>query len=836
MAIRNLVITARTLAKHPAFTLTAILTIALGVGASTAIFSVTNAVLLRPLPYKDPGRLVIAGMDLRKRNVHGLPLSNADYIDLREGTKALFSDFAGVFTSRIVVPREDGTPEQVRLAIVTTNFFELTGGRVQLGRDFTVQDGMPQPQAPPVPPAPAASGPAAQGTPPPPRLPQFAILSYEYFQKRYSGDPGILGHSITFPGAPGPVIVGVLAPGFRLYFPPSANVEAAPDIWIANRLNYNAAQRNNFSILPVGRLKDGVSLANAQSAADGVAEQARKTFALDQTAGYYLTLAPMQQHLVAEVRPAILALMGSVIFLLLIACANVANLLLVRSSLREHEFAVRAALGGSRWRLISPLLLEALLLAAMGTLLGLALAWAGIRELRLLAPANLPRLEDVRIDAIVLAYTALAGLAAAAIFGIAPAWRASKPALMNVLRGASRTAGFASGAYLRNLVVMAEVALSFVLLIGSGLMFRSFLELQRVDPGFDPHNLLTFQLIGVQRDTTPAQRAAAMRQIDQRLRAIPGVQSVTASFPFPLTGSFSPIRWGTEEARNDASKFQATEFQIVRPGYFETMHTPLLEGRTFTEDDNLPGRLRVIVDDTLARKAFPKESPIGKHILIRIRTPEPEEVEIVGVVTHQRTNSLAEIGREQVYFTDAFLDYGNVRSWAIRTGSNAASYTEEVRTAMKGIDPNLLVTEMETADAILYRAQAGTRFSLLLISVFALVALALAGIGLYGVLSTVVRQRTSEVGVRMALGAARGDIIQLIVLQGLRLSAIGIAVGIVAAFVLGRVITAMLVGVKSTDPATFAGVTVVFLAISTLASWLPARRAASLDPTKALRE
>ena len=827
MAIRNLVVTFRTLAKHPAFTLTAILTIALGVGASTAIFSVTNAVLLQPLPYKDPSRLVIAGMDLRKRNVHGLPLSNADYIDLREGTKALFSDFAGVFTNRLVVPREDGTPEQVRLAIVTTNFFQLTGGRVQFGRDFTVQDGMPQPKPP--------QSPTTQGTPPP-RLPQFAILSYEYFQKRYGANAGVLGHSITIPGAPGPVIVGVLAPGFRLYFPPSANVEAAPDIWIANRLDYNAAERNSFSILPVGRLKIGASLANAQSAADSVAEQARKSFPIDQSAGYYLTLAPMQQHLVAEVRPAILALMGSVIFLLLIACANVANLLLVRSSLREHEFALRAALGGNRWRLISPLLLEALLLAAMGTVLGLALAWAGIRELRILAPANLPRLEDVRMDGFVLGYTALAGLAAAAIFGIAPALRASKPALMNVLRGASRTAGFASGAPLRNMVVMAEVALSFVLLIGSGLMFRSFLELQRVDPGFDAHNLLTFQIIGGQQDNTAAQRAVAMRQINERLRSIPGVQNVTASFPFPLTGSFSPIRWGTEEARNDPSKFQATEFQIVRPGYFETMHTALLEGRTFTDDDNLPGRNRVIVDDLLARKAFPKESPIGKRILIRIRTPEPEAVEIVGVVAHQRTNSLAEIGREQVYFADAFLDYGNVRSWAIRTGSNAASYTGEVRAAIKGVDPNLLVTEMETGDSILYSAQAGTRFSLLLISVFALVAVALAGIGLYGVLSTVVRQRTSEVGVRMALGAARGDIIQLIVLQGLRLSAIGIAVGIVAAFILGRVISAMLVGVKSTDPATFAAVTIVFLAISTLASLLPARRAAALDPNKALRE
>ena len=823
MTIKDLVITSRTLWKHPAFTLTAVLTIALGVGASTAIFSVTNAVLLRPLPYRDPARLVIAGMDLRKRNVKDLPLSNADYTDLREGTKALFADMAGVFTGRLVVSREDGTPEQIRFAVVTTNFFQVTGARVQLGRDFTPQDGMPQPAA------------TNTQAPAPSQLPQFAILSYEYFQKRFGGDAAILGHTMTFPGRPGPVIAGVLAPGFRLYFPPDANQEAAPDIWIANRLEYDAANRNNFGIVPIGRLKGGASLANAQSAADIVAADARKHFTIDETAGFYLTLTPMQQHLVAEVRPAILALMGSVIFLLLIACANVANLLLVRSSLREHEFAVRAALGAARWRLISPLLLEATLLAAMGTVLGLALAWVGIHELRTLAPANLPRLDDVRIDGFVLAYTALAGLAAAAIFGIAPAWRASKPALMNVLRGTSRTAGFASGASLRNMVVMAEVALSFVLLIGSGLMFRSFLELQRVNPGFDPHNLLTFQIIGGRQDK-PAERAAAMRQIDDRLRAIPGVQSVTASFPFPLTGSFSPIRWGTEEARKDPTRFQATEFQIVRPGYFETMHTPLIEGRTFTGDDNLPGRNRVVIDDLLARKAFPKESPIGKQILIRLRSPEPEAVEIVGVVAHQRTTSLAEIGREQTYFTDAFLDYGAVRSWAIRTGNDPAAYAEVVRRAVKEIDPNLLVTEIETADAAVDRAQAGTRFSLLLISVFAVVAVTLAGVGLYGVLSTVVRQRTSEVGVRMALGAERGDIIQLIVLQGLRLSAVGIALGIIAAFVLGRVISAMLVGVKATDPATFASVTVVFLAISTLASWLPARRAAALDPNKALRE
>ena len=827
MAIKNLAIASRILWKHPAFTVTAVLTIALGVGASTAIFSVTNAVLLRPLPYKDPGRLVIGGMDLRKRNVHDLPFSNADYIDLREGTKALFTDMAGVFTGRMVVAREDGTPEQIRYAVVTTNFFQLTGAKILYGRDFTPQDGLPQPPAPP------ADSQNAATT----RLPQFAILSYEYFRRRYGANQAIIGHTMTFTGRFGPVIAGVLAPGFHLYFPPSADVEAAPDIWIANRLDYDAANRKSFSIFPIGKLKDGASLANAQSAADQVAAQARKDFPISGSSGYSIVLEPIRQHLVAEVRPAILALMGSVIFLLLIACANVANLLLVRASFREHEFAIRAAMGASRWRLILPLLTEACLLAAMGTVLGLGLGWAGIHELRVLAPANLPLLDDVRIDGVVLAYTALAGLAAAAIFGIAPAWRASQPALMNVLRGTSRTAGLASGASLRNLVVMAEVALSFVLLIGSGLMFRSFMELQRVDPGFDPHNLLTLQLVGAPlRLQTPEERSVLMGQIAQRLRAIPGVQSVTASFPFPLTGEFSPIRWGTDEALKDPSRFQATEFQVVLPGYFETMRTPVLDGRTFTDEDNLPGRNRVVIDDKLAKKAFPGESAVGKRILIRIRTPEPEWVEVIGVVAHQRTTSLSEPGREQVYFADAFMGSGFVRSWAIRTSGNAGNYSEEVRAAIKGIDSHLLITNMETAESVVNRAQAGTRFSLLLISVFALIAVTLAGIGLYGVLSTVVRQRTAEIGVRMALGAERGDILRLIVLQGLRLSVGGIVIGVVAAFGLGRVITAMLVGVKPTDPATFAGVTVVFLAISTLAAWIPARRASILDPTKALRE
>jgi putative ABC transport system permease protein len=642
---------------------------------------------------------------------------------------------------------------------------------------------------------------------------------------------------MVIPGQPGPLIAGVLGPGFRLYFPPAANIESNPDIYIANRLDYDSANRNNFSIRPIGRLKARALLLSAQGAADGIAAQARQNFTIDQTAGYYISLEPMQKHLVAEVRPAILALMGSVIFLLLIACANVANLLLVRASLRQQEFSVRAAMGASRWGLITPILTEAALLSAMGTVIGLGLAWAGILELRVLAPANLPRLDDIRINGAVLAYSAFAGLVSAAIFGIVPALRASRPALMNVLRGVSRTSGIGSGAFLRNAVVMAEVALSFMLLIGSGLMFRSFLKLQQIDPGFDSQNLLTFQIQGIRLNRqTSEQRAAFIRVISERLKSIPGVQSVTASFPFPLTGQFSPIRWGTEDAGPDPNRFQATDFQIVLPGYFETMRTQLLTGRPFTDDDNLPGRDGVIVDEALAAKAFPGQSAIGRHILVRIRTPQAERVRIVGVVAHQRVNSLAEVGREQIYFPDAFLGSGAIQSWALRTESDHAAYDNLVRATIKALDPQLLVTKFETAESVVHESQAGTRFSLLLISVFAAIAALLAGVGLYGVMSTSVRQRTSEIGVRMAMGAERSDILRLIVLQGLRLSAVGVGIGLIGSLLLGRVISALLVGVKPTDVGTFTAMTVGFLAMSALASWLPARRASILDPVRALRE
>ena len=825
MVLHNWKVAARVLWRSPLFTLTAVVTIGLGIGASTAIFSVTHAVLLQPLPYKDPDRLVFAGMELRQRHVRDMPFSNADYIDMRDGTKNEFEDYAGVGTFRQVIVHDDGTPEEVRMATTTTNFFRMLGGNVVMGRDFQEEDGSPQPAA-------------APGAPQTAQKPFMAILSYEYFRRRYGANASVLGHTIgATAGGPSPLVVGVLAPNFRLYFPPDAEEEPAPDVWIANRLDYDAANRNQFGIRAIGKLKPGTTLDQAQQAVEKVAAETRKNNLISGTAGYHIGLEPLRQHMVAKVRPAIVALMGAAVFLLLIACANVANLLLVRASLRERELAVRAALGGNRWRLLKPLLTEAVVLAAIGAAAGLGLAWIGIRLLQRLAPEDLPRLETIQINLQVLGFTALACLAAIGIFGMLPAWRASRPGVANLLRGSGRNAGLMGGNALRSAVVMAEVALSFVLLVGSGLMFRSFFELQHIDPGFDPHRLLIFQIAGTPRNAdTPEKLAAFERAVEDRLRSIPGVESVTAANRYPFEPGFFPIRWGTEEALADASKFQATDNSIVLPGYFETMHVPLLEGRTFTNDDNLPKRDFVLVDDLLARKAFHGQSAVGRRILVRVRTPEAEWVQIIGVVAHQRETSLAEVGREQVYFTDAFVGSGATNFWTIRTRNDPKNYANTVTQAVREVDSQVVVNEVQTGDALMQKAQSGTRFSLLLIGVFATVAGLLAGVGLYGVLATTVRHRTAEIGVRMALGAEPRRVFQLVVSQGFRLSAIGIGCGLMAALGLTRLMKAMLVGVRANDPATYVSMVLLFLLIAALSSWIPARRAAALDPVKALRE
>jgi|SRR5579871_862924 len=814
----------RALRRSPGFAVAAIATLALGIGASTAIFSAAHAVLLRPLPYREPDRLVLALRDMPQRNVRDFPFSNADFFDLREGTKGMFAGLAAVDVTpgRAVLRKEDGSPDQIRYATVTTNLLRLLGAQIIAGRDFEESDGQPQHQIPG--PAPAATQ---------PRVPVVAILSAEYWRRRYGASPAILGHELLGTGAR---IVGVAAPGFELLLPPELNVERTPDVWFASRLAYDNGRRLNSHLRLIGRLKEGVTLERAQAAVDVVAADLRKNYAIKAASGDTIRLVSMRRYLVAEVRPALLALMGAVIFLLLIACANVANLWLVETSLRERELAVRAALGATMWRLVRQNLAEAILVSGAATLLGVLLAWVGIHELLRIAPANLPRFGTIRIDGRVLGFAVLAGAAAAIVFGSTPAVQLLRPEIMQTLRAGGRPAGAAAGAWARNAVVVAEVALTFVLLIGSGLMFRSFLALQRVNPGYDPHDLLTFQLLG-DRGSAPAQRAAFMREVQDRLRALPWVRGVAAARSLPLNGVFYATRWSSAQSLADASQVQASaDLQIVLPGYFEALRTPLLAGRTFTDEDNTLERKVVIIDQDLAAKAFPLESAVGKRIQILLRQPQPEWVEVIGVVAHQRNTSLAGQGREQLYLSTGYIGYELLSQWAVRTAGDPARYAASLRAEVERLDPHLLLTDVQPMSNLMDRARAGTRFSLLLIGLFAGIAVLLAGVGLYGVLSTVVRQRTAEIGVRMALGAEPVNIFQLVVGRGVRLSVVGLLLGVLAALGLTRWMESMLVGIQPADPSTFAAMAAFFLFIAAIASWLPARRAARLDPVTALRE
>jgi putative ABC transport system permease protein len=828
MLSRDFLYATRSLGRSPVFALTAIGTIALGIGASTAIFSVANAVLLRSLPYQDADRIVLIASDLTRRSVRDFPWSNADFIDIRNNTKKSMEDVAAVSSGRFLAHGRDGTPEQIRLAVVSPNFFRLIGTTIRAGRDFSEEDGI----------APADQPPPAllpQDGAPPPQPPLAAILSYEYFQRRFGGDPSIIGQTVPSLDGPKSVIVGVAAPGVELLFPPGSNIERTPEVWFAGRIKYDTATRNNVQWRVLGKLRPGVTVAQAQSEAEVLSEELQRQNPISKTAGQKVRIEPMKSHLVESVRPAILTLMGAVLFLLLIASANVANLMLVRSGMRERELAVRTAIGGSAWQLIRQLMAEALVIAAAGTVLGVALAWIGVGQLVRIAPPSLPRLEGIRLDPAVLLFSIAAGVAAALLFGLLPAWRSAKPDIASVLRSSGRTSNLSGSGFLRSAVVVLEVALSFVLLIGSGLMVQTFLAVQKVDLGFDPNHLLTFQLLG-NTGNNPDARAAFQQRFAQSLRALPGVESATAAFPLPLAAPFSPIRWGTAEALTDETKFRATDFQIVLPGYFEAMKIPVIAGRTFTEADNNKDRRVLVVDELLAKKAFGNESAIGKQILFRARTPKPEWGEIIGVVRHQRNTSLVDPGREQIFLADGLFSHGAAGWWAVRTQGDPAQYAPQIRQAINDLGGAYLANELRPMDRLVENARASTRFALVLIGLFAATAALLAAVGLYGVLATLVRQRTAEIGVRMALGAEPATVFRLIVGQGVRLSAIGIVAGVAVAIGLTRWIETMLVGVKPTDPATYIAMAVVFFLVAIVSAWIPARRAAGLDPTVALRQ
>lgn len=816
----------RTLRKNPAFAITALVTLSLGIGASTAIFSVVNAVLLKPLPYAQADRLVIVTSDMRNRHVTDFQIAPGDLKDMWVEVKSL-SGIAGLNTFPVSLIEDGVEPQQVRGGNATVNLFSLLGVKMAAGRDFNDSDATPPPPPPALPPG------AAFPIVAPPPITFSAIISYQFWQRRYGGDPKAIGKIVSL-GNNRAEIVGVAAPNFELLFPARMSITRVPDLLLATRINFDAASRINVQFRLIGRLQPASNLAAVQTQLDALGADLRQRFPIKNTAGVYFRAEPMHENLVADVRPIVLSLMGAVVFVLLIACANVANLILVRTSRRERELAVRAALGGSRARLVRQMLAEAIVLSVGGSLLGIVLADAGVQLLLSIGPANLPRVEDVRLDATVLMFTMLAGLVSAAAFGIVPALRASRPDLIGVLRQSGRMSELGGGRFLRNGVVMAEVALAFVLLIGSGLMVRSFITLANTNPGYDPNGLFTFSVQIARR--TPDERAAIVQAVHQKLAAIPGVTAVSFVFPLPLNGNEANVRYGTESAVSDPAAFQQANLFIVIPGYFDAMRTKILEGRDFTEADNIPLGHAILIDNLLAAKAFPGEHAVGKRIFMRSRSNEPEWMDVIGVVQHQRHQGLATDGRETVYMIDGEFGYGTGSHWVLRTNGDPALLAGPARAVMASVDPLVPVAELKPMSDYVKAARAPTRFALICIGIFAGIAVVLSGVGLYGVLSTVVRQRTAEIGVRMALGSSKQEIFRLVIGQGMRLSLSGIALGLAASLALTRVMRSMLVGVAPIDPATFAAVALLFGAIASIACWLPARRAAGLDPIAALRD
>jgi putative ABC transport system permease protein len=824
---RDLTLGARTLRNNPAFAITAIVTLALGIGASTAIFSVVNAVLLRPLPYGDADRLAFITQDLRARGVVDFPIGPGDVPDIRNGT-TVFEDIAALQTGRNVpYTDKDGNAQLVTVAGATPNIFKVLKVPVVYGRDFTGDDGTPNPivQIPP-----GAQPQAAPQTPQPPPLPTIGVISYDFWQRAFGGDPSVVGRTITL-GRPVQV-VAVASPRAELIFPVSMQVERHPDVWTALRVNFEQGSRINVAYRLVGRLKPNASLTAARAEIARVSTDLQARFPTDKTAGVTYRVEPMKQYVVANVRTSILSLMGAVILVLLIACANVANLLLVRASQRERELAVRAAMGGSPFAIVRQLLAESLVLAAFAALLGIGLAKLGIALLLQLAPANLPRLADVSLDPVVLGFTVLASVAAVLIFGLVPALRASRPDLAQVLRATGRTPALSGAARLRNAVIVAEVALSFVLLIGSGLMVRSFVALMRTEPGFDPNGVLTFGLSNLPFRSADEARATLI-QIRDKLAAIPGVTAVSTANAVPFDGNDPSGRWGTQVAMNDPTRFRQGGALFVPPNYFDALRVKLLAGRIFTQAENDdPNPRLVVIDDETAKLAFGQESPIGKMIFARVRTDSPELYTVIGVVRHHRHLSLYGDEKELLFFPAGAIG----GRWLVRTSRDPASLGQAVRTAVTSINPRYLITEMHPLTDNVDKARSATRFALVLIGIFATIAALLAAVGLYGVLSSVVRQRTSEIGIRKAFGAQSSSIFRLVIGQGLRMSAIGIAIGLVIAIATTRVMSSMLVDVRPTDPITFVVMVLVFLGIAAAACWLPARRAAGMDPNEALRQ
>jgi len=798
------------LIKKPGFTAIAVITLALGIGANTAIFSVVYAVLLRPLPYAEPDRLVLLWTRLEKIGLEQNWVSEPEVLDFREQSQ-LFESF-GVVSGTSFVLTGGVEPEQVNGAEISTNFFSVLRTKIKAGRDFSPDEEIPG-------------------------APRVAILSHSFWQSHYGGEQSVLGTTVYLSGKPA-TVVGVLPPNFTLMVPQEALVPANVDVWTPYAVEYAKQDRDSHGLTVIARMKPGVTLAQAQEEMNGIAGRLYTQYYTH--TGFEVKVVSLHGDIVKKMRPALLVLLAAVGFVLLIACANVANLLLGRTAAREKELAIRAALGAGRIRLLRQLLTESVLLALLGGAAGVMLAGWGVDALLALSPADLPRIDEVKIDGRVLMLTFAVAALTGVLFGLIPALKASSINLSKTLKEGSRSVAGGGSHRLRRVIVVAEIALSLVLLVGAGLLMRSFLRLMRVDPGFDSHNVLTMK-VQVPRSKYKDGPAVAnfYQQLLEKIQALPGVESAGAVSHLPLSGDY----WGgtltfegvtANAERGNLASFEVDQ-RVITPDYFAAMKTPLLEGRSFTLQDVSGKPVVAVIDETLAHRLWPDVSPIGRRFTFG-RFPEKPDiwVEIVGVVRHIRHHKLDANVREEVYYPHAMRSFSGM-TLAIRATSDPLSLTGAVREAVRSIDRDQPVYRIRTMDELVAAARAPARFTLLLLLVFAGVAAVLAVVGIYGVISHAVTERTHEIGVRMALGADASDVLKLVVGQGLILTLIGIAIGLIASLVVTRVMTGLLYGVTATDAMTFVSVPFLLTGVALAASFVPARRAMSVDPMTALR-
>ncbi len=799
----------RTLIARPLFSLSIVFLLALGIGANTALFTVVNGVLFSPLPYAEPERLV-AVTEANRRDGGELDISNlqaANLRDLRERNIVL-QDAAGYWQGPGI--RTDGEePEQLALIRTTHNLMAVLGIEPVVGALF--------PQA-----APEAA--------------YTAMLDHGYWERRFAADPDVVGRALTLDGE-AYTVVGVTPPDFRFLERADAYVvgpQAVPSPPIDLGDDYQNDRTTGY-MEGVGRLLPGVTLDRAVADVDRVGRELEAEFP-DEQAGRTFTVLPLHQNLVGGVQPALLLLLGAVGFVLLIACANVANLLLARASDRRKEIALRTALGASRSRVVRQLLTESLMLSVCGGGLGALLAVAGLEPLRGFLPTSIPRIGDIGVDAAVLGFTVLITVVTGAVFGLAPAWQSSGTDAQSVIRADSRAASSGKGrARLRDGLVVAEIALASVLLIGAGLMSRSLMELQSRDPGFEPRGVLTLRLALPQTKYDTSDKIAAFYwQLVDEIGALPGVESAATVLGIPFSGThagFSYLIWG-EEPPPPGQEYEAS-FQAVSPGYFETLGIPMLAGRDFTRADTADVPEVAIVSEALVRRHFPDVDPLTQSLQFDTG-PDGTPIQIVGVVGSTRHLGYDGEIEPEVYLTFEQMTFP-FTSVVVRTAGDPADLTAIVRGKVLELDPDQPVYRIQPLEGLMFDTVAQPRFSSRLLGGFAAVALLLAAVGVFGVISYSVSQRTREIGIRMALGADAGNVLTTVMAHAATLVGLGIVGGLAAAAGMARMLEHLWVEISALDPTVFVAVPCVLAAVSLLATWLPARRATRVDPVEALR-